>query len=116
MLYTLCRELGGEVPEGDSRQEAVLVMLGRRVEVLKEKLKGLEKEHQQRLTAGGKERRGRGMTGGVSIVSLTLWCSIGPAEEESGSVGREETGVEPPRQGERDATGAQLSGNSHSLH
>jgi mitofilin len=47
----LQRELGGEVPEGDSRQEAVLVMLGRRVEVLKEKLKGLEKEHQQRLTA-----------------------------------------------------------------
>ena len=39
------------------------MMLGRRVEVLKEKLKGLEKEHQQRLTAGGKERRGRGMMG-----------------------------------------------------
>lgn len=50
--YSLPRELGAELPEGDSRQEAVLVMLGRRVEVLKEKLKGLEKEHQQRLTAG----------------------------------------------------------------
>ena len=52
-MHCSIRELGGEVPEGDSRQEAVLVMLARRVEVLKEKLKGLEKEHQQRLTAGG---------------------------------------------------------------
>ena len=46
------RELGQELPEGDSRQEAVLVMLGRRLEVLKEKLTGMEKEHQERLTAG----------------------------------------------------------------
>ena len=59
------RELGGELPEGDSRQEAVLVMLGRRVEVLKEKLKGLEKEHQQRLTAG---------QGGVNWLVVWLLC------------------------------------------
>lgn len=47
-------ELGQELPEGDSRQEALLVMLERRVEVLKQKLNGLEKEHQERLTTGEK--------------------------------------------------------------
>ena len=49
-----CRELGQELPEGDSRQEAVLVMLGRRIEVLKDKLQGVENEHQERLAEGGK--------------------------------------------------------------
>jgi mitofilin len=47
----LQRELGQELPEGDSRQEAVLVMLGRRVEVLKQKLQDMERDHQERLTA-----------------------------------------------------------------
>ena len=46
------RELGQELPEGDSVQEAVLMMLGRRVEVLKQRLQHMEKEHRDRLTAG----------------------------------------------------------------
>ena len=33
-------------------QEAVLMMLGRRVEVLKQRLQHMEKEHRDRLTAG----------------------------------------------------------------
>lgn len=56
LAFYSSRELGQDLPEGDSRQEAVLVMLGRRVEVLKQKLQELEKEQQERLTAGEKTK------------------------------------------------------------
>ena len=50
-----CRELGTELPEGDSRQEALLLILGRRVDVLRSKLEELEKEHSEQLSAGKRE-------------------------------------------------------------
>lgn len=90
------RELGRDLPEGDSRQEAVLVMLAKRVEILKEKLRGLEKGHQLRLTEG---ERGEG--DGESeeyllsfICGVQCVCSTGAAEDQFRETGREEIGVD----------------------
>lgn len=46
------RELGTALPKADSQQEAVILMLQKRVEILKEKLGKMENEAAQKLVAG----------------------------------------------------------------
>lgn len=56
MLYCdiipLSSELGTTLPQADSQQEAVILMLKKRVDVLLQKLSDTEKDHQGRLADG----------------------------------------------------------------
>ena len=50
------------MPEAESRQEALVLLLQKRVELLKKKVEGAEGEYQQKLVEGG----GRGREEGPS--------------------------------------------------
>lgn len=52
MLCVHFRELGTALPKADSQQEAVILMLQKRFEILKEKLGKMESEATQKVVAG----------------------------------------------------------------
>ena len=52
LLICHCRELGTVPPKADLKQEAIVLMHSKRIEVLKQKLDSMEQESAHSLTAG----------------------------------------------------------------
>ena len=126
----MSRELGTTLPEAETQQEALVLLLQKRAKLLKERLQGVEEEFQQRLAEGGEGRReggregGRERGGGEWILRtnlrvlppfflLVFMYSPGETEAEFGAACRGSAKMEAAETGASAPAGNAAKGNHH---